>query len=155
MRLFTGLNVSLANTAIGVIREQGQHGVARRRVATRAMVALARRVGVILHRTGGEDTAFRSGIAGPIRPDDSRSQLFPAETQAFAVPPGRGSDEAVVRIAARNTKHPSETGTSALHGTSIILATVALANKLARNAGSVLRNGIRFSARRDMAVDTI
>mgnify|MGYP001107024983 CR=1 FL=1 len=37
--------------------------VARRRGRTRAMVALARRIGVILHRMWVDDTDFRSDIA--------------------------------------------------------------------------------------------
>ena len=37
--------------------------VARRRGAKRAMVALARRIGVILHRMWVDDTDFRSDIA--------------------------------------------------------------------------------------------
>ena len=39
--------------------------VARRRGAKRAMVALARRIGVILHRMWVDDTLFRSDIAVP------------------------------------------------------------------------------------------
>jgi len=37
--------------------------VARRRGGKRAMVALARRIGVILHRMWVDDTDFRSDIA--------------------------------------------------------------------------------------------
>lgn len=37
--------------------------VARRRGRKRAMVALARRIGVILHRMWVDDTDFRSDIA--------------------------------------------------------------------------------------------
>lgn len=65
MKLFIGLDVSLAKTAVCVINEHGKivkeeqvarHGcevgpqVAKRRGAKRAMVALARRIGTILHR---------------------------------------------------------------------------------------------------------
>jgi transposase len=39
--------------------------IARRRGAKRAMVALARRIGVILHRMWVDDTVFRSDIAVP------------------------------------------------------------------------------------------
>ncbi len=39
--------------------------IARRRGAKRAMVALARRIGVILHRMWVDDTAFRSDLVVP------------------------------------------------------------------------------------------
>lgn len=67
--------------------------VARRRGTKRAMVALARRIGPILHRMRVDDTGFRSEASSPtaqrpVRPDDLRSKPLPARMQAFAVPQG-------------------------------------------------------------------